>query len=100
MFIAFTMQIENKDEYSPNRHNIIFKEIIYSCDKVFSSLSIELKPKSEKQIKEKEKEKKENLIDTHYQPLDVIKEEDTDNEASNFLYSKKSTDIDFDRTKN
>ena len=56
-------QIENiepfviKDEYSPNRHNIIFKEIIYSCDKVFSSLSIELKPKSEKQIKEKEKEK-------------------------------------------
>ena len=34
-----------KDEYEPNRHNIIFKEMIYACDKVFSSLSIELKKK-------------------------------------------------------
>ena len=46
-------QIENiepyiiKDEYTPNRHNIIFKEIIYSCDKIYSSLSIEVKQKEE-----------------------------------------------------
>ena len=36
-----------KDEYEPNRHNIIFKEIIFACDKVYSSLSIELKDKPE-----------------------------------------------------
>ena len=44
-------------------------------------------------------DKNENLIDTNYHQLDIINEEDESN-ASNFLYSKKSTDIDFDRTKN
>jgi len=41
-----------KDEYEPNRHNIIFKEMIYACDKVFSSLSIELKRKENDIVEE------------------------------------------------
>ena len=41
-----------KDEYEPNRHNIVFKEMIYACDKVFSSLSIELKQKGNEIVEE------------------------------------------------
>jgi len=41
-----------KDEYEPNRHNIVFKEMIYACDKVFSSLSIELKQKENEIVEE------------------------------------------------
>ena len=59
-------QIENiepyiiKDEYIPNRHNIVFKEIIYACDKVYSSLSIELKPKVENEESNEESNDKLN----------------------------------------
>ena len=31
-----------EDEYVPNRHNIIFKELIYACDNIETSLHIEL----------------------------------------------------------
>ena len=47
-------QIDNIDfyevsgEYKPNRYNIIFKEKIFSCDIIYSSLSIEIKSKEEK----------------------------------------------------
>ena len=37
-------QIE--DEYTPNRHNIIFKEIIYSCDTIYSSMNITIEQKN------------------------------------------------------
>ena len=51
-------------------------------------------------MKEKEDDKNENLIPANYQPLEVIDENENENEVSNFLYSKKSTDIDFNRVKN
>ena len=44
-------QIENidyyevSDEYKPNKYNIIFKEKIFSCDIIYSSLNIEIKEK-------------------------------------------------------
>ena len=41
-----------KDEYEPNRHNIVFKEMIYACDKVFSSFSIELSQKAKEKAEE------------------------------------------------
>ena len=71
-------QIENiepfiiKDEYCPNRHNIIFKEIIYSCDKVYSSLSIELKEKEniEKEDSINELNDKIKLVILLYQLVD------------------------------
>ena len=46
--------------------------------------------------------KEENLINTKIQPLQIINddEEDETNAAAKFLYSKKSSDIDYDRTKN
>jgi ABC-type multidrug transport system fused ATPase/permease subunit len=49
----------------------------------------------------KDEDKEENLIDTNYLPLEVVNEEDEKeaNTATNFLYSKKSSDIDYDRTK-
>ena len=62
-------QIENiepfiiKDEYSPNRHNIIFKEIIYPCDKVYSSLNIELKEKEDGKENNREEESNNQLND-------------------------------------
>ena len=49
-------QIDNIDfyevggEYNPNKYNIIFKEIIFSCDKIYASLSIEIKSKELKKI--------------------------------------------------
>ena len=53
-------------------------------------------------MKEKEEDMNENLISTNFQPLEVIDENENENEnsASKFLYSKKSTDIDFNRAKN
>ena len=44
-------QIENIDfyemgeEYKPNKYNIVFKEKIYACDTIYSSLNIQLKQK-------------------------------------------------------
>ena len=73
-------QIENidycqiSDKYIPNRHNIIFREMIYSCDIVYTSLYITLEDpnklqndnipqtiptESGKEEKKKEEEKKE-----------------------------------------
>ena len=36
---------EISDEYKPNRYNVVFKEKIYSCDTIYSSLNIQLKQK-------------------------------------------------------
>ena len=36
---------EISDEYKPNKYNIIFKEKVFSCDTIYSSLNIEIKEK-------------------------------------------------------
>ena len=73
-------QIENiepfiiKDEYIPNRHNIIFKEIIYVCDKVYSSLIIEIKQKEEnEENNEKSKENEKSNEESNEKLNDKIK---------------------------
>jgi hypothetical protein len=44
-----------KDEYIPNRHNVIFKELIFSPEKIYCSLSIELVNSNHKTIEEENK---------------------------------------------
>ena len=41
-----------QDEYIPNRHNIIFKELIFAPDKIYCSLGIELIEKNILSVKE------------------------------------------------
>ena len=36
---------EMSDDYKPNRYNVVFKEKIYTCDTIYSSLNIQLKKK-------------------------------------------------------
>ena len=85
-------QIENidpviiKDEYSPNRHNVIFKEIIYSCDKVYTSLSIELKPK--KDIQDIAEESNVNLNDKIKLILLLYHLDDNENTEIDFVDKK------------
>jgi len=60
-------QIENidfyeiGDTYKPNKYNIVFKEKIFACDNIYTSLYIELKQNEE------EKKEKYNLIYLLYQ---------------------------------
>ena len=60
-------QIENidfyeiGDTYKPNKYNIVFKEKIFACDNIYTSLYIELKQNDE------EKKEKYNLIYLLYQ---------------------------------
>ena len=46
---------EIQDEYIPNRHNVIFKELIFSPETIYCSLSIELMNSNHKTIEEENK---------------------------------------------
>ena len=96
-------QIENidpyiiKDEYIPNRHNIIFKEIMYPCDRIYCSLSIELNQNEEKAKIDKELDNKINnklklvillyqLVDNEDTHIDFVDKKFAHNLRGNKLY--------------
>ena len=59
------------DEYKPNKYNILFKEKIFSCDNIYSSLDIQLKNNLKaKNVEDEKKIDKLKLIFLLYQLTD------------------------------
>ena len=66
-------QIENidyyeiEDKYKPNKYNIVFKEKIFACDNIFTSLYIELNQDKDKEKYSENNNENYNLIYLLYQ---------------------------------
>ena len=81
-----------EDEYVPNRHNIIFKELIYACDNIETTLHIELEnPNNNK--KEEENEEKKELNDKIKIILQVYQLKDPQSSEFPLIESKYSHNL-------